>query len=161
MQLARQKSVEVRHALHQRGLYLFPSEQRRAGQVPVWESSFEGEYARGVLQGDWRVHGRWRFWSDPTTGEALLQESSVGVTVHSHQQAAMPIPACVARYDVELHGQNRGRHINVMQPVLGDQLHWLYMDQRSQFDDWALELLLDFLLMTLPNELLAAGWPDA
>jgi hypothetical protein len=159
MQLAQRKSREVRSALLARNVFIFPSEMQRPGQVPFWESSFEGEYARGVLFGDWKLHGRWRYWSDPNSGEAVLQESSVGVTVESHGQAGLPDSVCIARYDVELYGRSRGRHVNVYQPVINDSVHWIYLDPTAQFDDWSFGHLLGFFIDHLPDELLAAGWP--
>ena len=159
MQLAQRKSAEVRSALNQQRLFLFPREQQLAGQVPVWESYFDGPYASRILGGQWTLHGRWRYWSDPRSGEPMLQESSVGVTVRSHGRVEMPTPVCVARYDVELHGAARGRHLNVYQPVVNDSVHWICVDGAAQYDDWSFQGLLDFFVGQLPQELLAAGWP--
>jgi hypothetical protein len=127
----------------------------------VWEVHFDGPYATSVLGGDWQLHGRWRYWSDPSSGTPVLQESSVGVTVVSNGPAELPQPVCIARYDVELFGRRRGRHVNVFQPVVGDKVHWLAVDESKQFDDWAFEEVLGFLVAQLPDELLRAGWPAA
>jgi hypothetical protein len=159
MQSAQRKSDEVRTVLNQRRLFMFPSEQQLGGQIPVWESYFNGPYASGILNGDWSIHGRWRYWSDPTSGEPMLQESSVGVTVRNHGHVELPTPVCVARYDVELHGAARGRHLNVYQPVVSDSIHWVYLDDASRYDDWSFQNLLDFFVSQLPQELLTAGWP--
>lgn len=161
MQLAHRKAREVRESLMRRRVFMFPQESQRPGQVPVWEAHFEGPYAVGVLAGDWQLHGRWRYWSDPGSGEALLQESSVGVTVMEHDEPSLPEPVCIARYDVELHGSHRGRHVNVFQPLIEDKVHWIFPDTASMFDDWTFDLVLEFLLEDLPNELLSAGWPPA
>jgi hypothetical protein len=160
MSMAKRKSREVQNALHACQMFVFPVERQRPGLVPVWESHFEGTYARRLLIGDWELHGRWRYWSDPVSGEPLLQESSVGITVAEHGQPDLPSPVCIARYDVELYGAKRGRHTNIFQPVIKDAVHWIYPDA-ARLEDWSLELLLAFVVRELPAELLAAGWPPA
>ncbi len=160
MDLAERKCREVRNALLSRQLFIYPQPVQRPGQVPVWEASFEGPYAVDVLSGEWRLHGRWRYWSDPNSGASTLQESSVGVTVVSGGPRDVQLPICIARYDVELHGARRGRHINVLQPVVNDKVHWQYLDPDAQFDDWSFERLLNFFVAELPGELLDAGWPS-
>jgi hypothetical protein len=129
--------------------------------MPGWEASFEGPYADGSLQGEWRLHGRWRYWSDPDSGNAILQESSVGVTAVTHGHDELPQSACIARYDVELYGRHRGRHINVFQPLLEDRVHWCYLDATTRFQEWVFDELLEFLISDLPDELISAGWPAA
>lgn len=160
LDLAERKCREVRAALLSRQLFIYPQPIQRPGQVPVWEASFDGPYAVNVLSGEWRLHGRWRYWSDPNTRAPALQESSVGVTVVSGGPLGLQQPICIARYDVELHGARRGRHINVLQPVVGDSIHWQYLDREAQFDDWSFERLLKFFVADLPDELLDAGWPS-
>ena len=159
MQMAQEKCREVRDTLHRRKMFMYPESLRRPGQVPAWEASFGGLYADGILSGEWRLHGRWRYWSDPSSGRPSLQESSVGVTVITHGRLELPEPACIARYDVELHGGRRGRHLNIFQPVLKDSVHWLVFDDATRFDDWSFDQVLSFLITDLPNELLNAGWP--
>jgi hypothetical protein len=161
MELARRKCGEVRGVLLSRQQFIYPQPTQRPGQVPVCEAYFDGPYAVGVLGGEWRLHGRWRYWSDPSSGAPTLQESSVGVSVVSGGPPELAQPVCVARYDVELHGARRGRHINVLQPVVRDKVHWLYLDAATQFDDWSFERVLSFLISELPDELLRAGWPSA
>lgn len=161
MQMAQRKCRDVRQTLLAQKLFIFPQPTQRAGEIPVWEAHFEGPYPVGVLAGEWTLHGRWRYWSDPRSGEGVLQESSVGVTVIDHSHPALPESVCVARYDVELHGGFRGRHLNVYQPVVRDKVHWAFVDVSSRFDDWSFELVLAFLLKELPDELLNAGWPTA
>lgn len=159
MQMAQEKCREVRDALHSRRIFMYPESLRRPGQVPAWEASFKGRYGDGVLSGEWRLHGRWRYWSDPSSGMPSLQESSVGVTVLSHGRRELPDRVCIARYDVELYGSRRGRHLNVFQPVLEDNVHWLIVDESTKFDDWSFDQVLRFLISDLPKELLGAGWP--
>lgn len=159
MRSAKHKCKEVREALHKRRVFIYPTDQNFRGQTPYWESSFAGPCNLVGLGGQWKLHGYWRYWSDPLSGQAELRDSSVGVTVEGHGQENLPPSVCVARYDMELHGGKRGRHINVFQPVVSDEVHWICMDKSTQFEDWSLELLLDFLIDTLPIELRKAGWP--
>lgn len=159
--MAESKTRAVREELNRQRMFMYPHTRRLPGQIPVWEASFVGPYAAGALHGEWRLHGRWRYWSDLESGDPTLQESSVGVTVVTHGQAELPESTCIARYDVERYGHYRGRHINAFQPVLQDNVHWCYLDGAARFEDWPFDELLQFLILELPAELVNAGWPVA
>ena len=154
---AKRKSTDVRDALNRLGQWIFPSERLMPGTIPQWETAFRGLIAADTLRGSWELYGYWRFWSDPVTGDVALRESSIGLTVSDHQVNGFPEKVCVARYDVELHGSRRGRHLNVYQPQLGDGVHWVV--PTDQFRDWPLEAALSFLVSDALAELTAAGWP--
>lgn len=154
---AKSQSSAVRKVLHSLGQWIFPSERLLPGEIPQWESSFSGLLATTSLAGVWEVHGYWRYWSDPVDRSVRLRESSIGLTVSGHAVLGWPQEVCIARYDLELHGRRRGRHLNVYQPLIADRVHWII--PVGQFDDWPLPEALRFLVQGAFEELVGAGWP--
>lgn len=157
MDEAKTRSNEVRRVLHSLGQWIYPSERKIPGDVPLWESYFRGPLVVPILAGAWEVHGYWRYWTDPVDHGVLLRESSMGLTVSDHVVEGWPTRVCIARYDVELHGSRRGRHLNVYQPFIEDGVHWII--PVAQHDDWPLAEALRFLVTGAVEELSGAGWP--
>jgi len=126
-----------------------------------WETGFEAPMmwlSSAGLAGDFAIRGYWRFWDDPVDGGGLFRESSVSVNVSAHGMPDLPDSFCVARYDVECHGEGRGRHLNVFQPVIGDRAHWV-VPGPDNLADWPTAELLSWIVESVADELDSAGWP--
>lgn len=154
--LAEEWSDQVRDTLHRLGQWIYPDTHTIAGTPPQWESSFR-ELVDLPLRGDWILHGKWRYVSVPSSDEAHLHESSVGLTVAHHKVAGYPTTVCIVRYDLD---QARGRHLNIFQPHIEDRVHWVALGSEL-LDAWPLRECLEFLLGPAISELTGAGWPPA